>query len=101
MSNHTHHTTQAVKYGRFACFYSFSIIKMKNYIDLTNGDTYQAVETALIEYWFNKETFDFAFDIYGLNEQTLENLLYWRGIDEDEFLRDAWLLEDDDEDDEE
>lgn len=29
MSNHTHHTTQAVKYGRFACFYSFSIIKMK------------------------------------------------------------------------
>jgi hypothetical protein len=28
-----------------------------------------------------------------LNEETLENLLYWKGIDEDEFLESAWLLE--------
>ena len=29
MSNHTHHTPQAVKYGRFACFYSLLYEKMK------------------------------------------------------------------------
>lgn len=66
---------------------------MKNYIDLTNGDTYQAVATTLIEYGYNEETIDFAFDIYWLNEETLENLLYWKWIDEDEFLESAWLLE--------
>ena len=70
---------------------------MKTYIDLTNTATYEAVETTLIEYWFNNETIDFAFDIYWLNETTLENLLYWRGIDEDEFLETAWLIEDEDE----
>lgn len=66
---------------------------MKNYIDLTNGDTYQAVATTLIEYGYNEETINFAFDIYWLNEETLENLLYWKWIDEDEFLESAWLLE--------
>lgn len=66
---------------------------MKNYIDLTNGDTYEAVATTLIEYGYNEETINFAFDIYWLNEETLENLLYWKGIDEDEFLESAWLLE--------
>ncbi len=70
---------------------------MKNYIDLTNTATYEAVATTLIEYGYNEETIDFAFGIYWLNDWTLENLLYWKGIDEDEFLETAWLLEDEDE----
>ena len=71
---------------------------MKNYIDLTNTATYEAVATTLIEYGYNEETIDFAFSIYWLNDWTLENLLYWKGIDEDEFLETAWLLEDEEED---
>lgn len=67
---------------------------MKNYIDLTKTATYEAVATTLIEYGYNEETIDFAFDIYWLNEWTLENLLYWKWIDEEEFLETAWLLED-------
>jgi hypothetical protein len=57
------------------------------------------VATTLIEYGYNEETIDFAFSIYWLNDWTLENLLYWKGIDEDEFLETAWLLEDEEEDD--
>ena len=59
---------------------------MKHYIDLTDGETYDAVETALLEFGYEAQTINFAFNIYGLNEDTLENLLYWNGIDEDEFL---------------
>ena len=74
------------------------VTTMKNYIDLTNTATYEAVATTLIEYGYNGETIDFAFDIYWLNDWTLENLLYWKGIDEEEFLETAWLLEDEEED---
>ena len=73
---------------------------MENYIDLTNGDTYEAVATTLIEYGYNEETINFAFDIYGLNEETLDNLLYYKGIDEEEFLKEAGLFEEDEEEDE-
>lgn len=73
---------------------------MENYIDITNGETYEAIVTTLVEYWYNEETISFAFDIYGSNEETLENLLYWKWIDEDEFLENAWLLDEDEDEDE-
>lgn len=66
---------------------------MNKYIDLTDGQVYESVATALIEYGYQQQTIDFAFDIYWLNEQTLENLLYWQGIDEDEFLKSAGLTD--------
>ena len=66
---------------------------MNHYIDLTDGETYEAVATTLLEFGYEAQTIDFAFDIYGLNESTLENLLYWKGIDEDEFLEAAGLLD--------
>ena len=66
---------------------------MEHYIDLTDGETYEAVATALLKFGYEAQTIDFAFDIYGLNEGTLENLLYWMGIDEEEFLGVAGLLD--------
>lgn len=62
------------------------------YFDLI--ENYDLVADYLQNYlWFAEETFSFAFDTYGLNEETFENLYEWQGQTYQEFedyLRDNW-----------
>lgn len=70
------------------------------YYDLTNSNTFDGVFDALIEYWINEELINFAFWIYGRNEETLENICYYFWLDIDDVLKMAWIEEEDEEEDE-
>lgn len=65
---------------------------MNNYIDLCNDATFDAIYDALqLVFWISKDVLDFAFWIYGCNEETMENILYYYWIDEEELLRIAGI----------
>lgn len=64
------------------------------YYDLCDGKTFDSVRDALeLTYWINKEVLSFTFDIYGRNEETLENICYYYWIDIDDVLKEAWIEE--------
>ena len=72
------------------------------YYDLTNSKTFDSVRDALeLTYWISKEVLGFAFDIYGRNENTLENICYYYWIDVEDVLKEAWIEEDEDEEEDE
>lgn len=74
---------------------------MKTYIDLCDATTFDSIRNILEEYyWIRTEVLEFAFWIYGRNEETLENICYYYWIDEDELLKEAWI-EDEEEEEEE
>lgn len=72
------------------------------YYDLTDSKTFDSVRDALeLIYWINKDVLGFAFDIYWRNENTLENICYYYGIDVEDVLKEAWIEEEEDEEEDE
>ena len=71
------------------------------YYGLCDAKTFSNVYDVLVNYWVNEATLDFAFWIYGQNEETLENICYYYWYDLDEVLKEAWIEEEDEEEDEE
>lgn len=70
------------------------------YYDLCDGKTFNNVFDVLINYWINEDVLNFAFGIYWRNEEVLENLCYYYGYDIEEILKEAWIEEEDEEDEE-
>jgi hypothetical protein len=64
---------------------------MRNYIDLCDSQTFDSIYEALTNFWIEEKVLDFAFWIYGRNEETLENILYYYWIDEEELLEAAGI----------
>ena len=74
---------------------------MTRYYDLCDWDVFSDIRDVLTEeYGINEDVLSFAFDIYGRNEETLENICYYYGIDIDELLDHAGIEDDEDEDEE-
>ena len=64
---------------------------MQNYIDLCDSQAFDSIYEALIQFWIVENVLNFAFWIYGRNEETLGNILYYYWIDEEELLEAAGI----------
>ena len=72
------------------------------YYDLTNSKTLESVRNTLTEdYWISEDVLNFTFDVYGRNEETLENICYYYDINLNELLNKAWIEDEDEDEDEE
>lgn len=71
------------------------------YLDLCNSDTFNAIYDTLVNYYgLDEKLVDFAFDSYWRNEDTLDHITYYYGIEQDALLRHAGLDTEDEDDDE-
>ena len=70
--------------------YFFSI-KMTYYYDLCDSKTFESIRDALTLYGVSEDVLNFTFSIHGRNEETLEDICYYYGLDIDEILKEAWI----------
>lgn len=70
------------------------------YYDLCNSKTFDSVRDALeLTYWISKDLLWFVFDMYGRKEETLEKICDYYWIEIEDLLKDAWIDEEDEEED--